>query len=100
MELAAVRDPASPGVLHLSGDLDVESASALLEVGLPVIDEVGELVLELSELTFLDSSGLAVLVRLHKRLVDKDAELVLRAPPLSARRILEITNLDEVFVVE
>ncbi len=100
MDFRAVPDPEWPAVLHLSGDLDVESAETLLEVGLPLVEEHDELAVELGELTFLDSSGLAVLVRMHKRLVDKAGKLVLRNPPANARRILEITSLDNVFVVE
>jgi anti-sigma B factor antagonist len=100
MDFGALPDPDSPAVLHLRGDLDVESAPTLLDAALPVLDTGDELVLELSALTFLDSSGLAALVRLHKRLVDKGAALVLRAVPANARRILEITSLDNVFVVE
>jgi anti-sigma B factor antagonist len=100
MAFGATPDPEQPSVVRVEGDLDVATAPALLDAGMTVIDRTGALVLELGGLTFLDSSGLAALVRLHKRLADHTGRLVLRALPANARRILDITGLAEVFTIE
>lgn len=49
--------------------------------------------LELSELTFMDSSGLRVILSAHKEAASRGGSLVLRSPSPTARRLLDITGL-------
>jgi anti-sigma B factor antagonist len=51
------------------------------------------LVLDLADVTFLDSSGLRVLLDLHKTMRERDGRLVLRHPSATVSRLLEITDL-------
>jgi anti-anti-sigma factor len=57
------------------------------------------LILDFAEVTFMDSSGVSALVKLHRRL-GSDGTLVLCDVPLQPRRVLEITGLLKVFQVE
>ena len=52
--------------------------------------------LDLSQLTHMDSMGLGVLVGFHKRL-DEDARLALAGVPAKQRKLLELTGLDTRF---
>ena len=88
-------------VIRLVGELDPHT-SPLLE---QEIDEglgsgVKRLVLDMSELRFIDSSGLRVLIKAHTALGDAGKALVLRAPNETARRLFEITDLVEHFEIE
>jgi anti-sigma B factor antagonist len=49
---------------------------------------------DLSGVSFLDSSGLQVLLAAHKRARDGGRRLVLVAPSPTVRRLFEITGLD------
>jgi len=51
----------------------------------------------LSNVSFIDSSGLAALVRVMKRAREQGGDLVLIAPSDAARVILELTRLDAAF---
>lgn len=74
----------------LVGELDLHTAP-LLEAELTRAPS-GTVEVELSEVTFIDSSGLRVLVaERQKRGPDG---LVLRAPSAVVRRLLEVTGLD------
>ncbi len=54
------------------------------------------LVLDLSQVTFVDSSGLGAIVGAMKHLgADRDLELAALAPPVA--RVFRLTRLDEVF---
>ena len=88
-------------VVTLRGDVDVYSSAQLREALTDLIDDgPGAIVLDLSGLDFLDSTGLGVLVGAQKRLVQRGGELILRAPRPGARKVFEITGLDKVFTVE
>jgi anti-sigma B factor antagonist len=55
--------------------------------------------LDLSVLTFLDSSGLGTLVALHKTLRSRNGTVRLLRPAANVRQILELTRLDRVFEI-
>ncbi len=57
-------------------------------------------VLDLSEVTFIDSSGLRVLIDLHKAMRERDGLLLLRKPSPTVTRLLEITNLTSSLDIE
>ena len=56
------------------------------------------LVVELSGVTFIDSTGLGVLIEARTRLANRKAFLLV-APGLETRRALEISGLDRHFAV-
>ncbi len=55
---------------------------------------------DLSEVTFVDSSGLAQLVRTQKRCRELDGELTLLSPSDPVIVILELTRLDMAFIID
>ena len=51
-------------------------------------------------MTFLDSSGLNALIEAHKRAEELSTVLALRSVPPRIQKLLNITRLDEMLVVE
>ena len=83
------------------GEVDVASSPALRAKIAELLDGGADrIVLDLSEMTFIDSSGLGVLVGALKRVRELDRhDLVLiglQGPP---RRVFEITGLTELFSI-
>lgn len=86
--------------IAVSGELDLETAPQLSEeVELAVWSTVGAFVLDLSGLTFFDSSGLHALLRARAFLAREDRALVLVCPPGQARRVLDLASVLDTFVV-
>jgi stage II sporulation protein AA (anti-sigma F factor antagonist) len=81
-------------VLSVGGELDMDTAELL---GTRLAEQLRQgrrhLVLDLSALDFMDSSGLNVLIRVVQRARDIGGDLYLAAPTSAVRRILEITGL-------
>ena len=85
--------------IAVSGELDIETAPRLSEeVERAVWSTVGAFVLDLSGLTFLDSSGLHALLRARAFLAREDRPLVLICPPGQARRVLDLASVLDTFV--
>ena len=86
--------------IELTGELDLESGPRFSEeVELAVWDTRGAFVLDLSGLTFLDSSGLHALLRARALLGREDRPLILVCPPGPARRVLDLASVLDTFVV-
>lgn len=83
---------ASQRGLRLVGELDMASAPEVTEA-LASLDGDGQLTLDLSELTFIDSTGLHAILK-HARSLN-GAKLVLANPSSTARRIFEIVELEK-----
>jgi anti-anti-sigma factor len=79
--------------LRLDGELDLATAPLLTQALLDLEAE-REVHLDLATLTFLDSSGLHVIVKLA-RSQDGDRSVVLLNPSDAVRRCLEITGIDK-----
>ena len=85
--------------IEISGELDIETAPQLSEeVERAVWSTVGAFVLDLSGITFLDSSGLHALLRARAFLAREDRPLVLVCPPGPARRVLDLASVLDTFV--
>lgn len=93
-EITITRVGTTTVTLTPHGDLDLVTAPDLRAAAHTAIDEGAEaMVLDLSDVDFLDSTALGVLVSVHRRLGDR--MLVAGAKP-AARRIFEITRFTEV----
>jgi anti-anti-sigma factor len=82
-------------IATISGDLDIASGPALREELFHLLGtEVNRIVVDLSAVTFCDSSGLAVLIGVGRRawLLGGWLRLAAPAPPVTA--ILRLTGLD------
>ena len=86
--------------VHLHGELDMSTAPQLQQELLRLTSEGATAVtVDLSELGFVDSTGLSVLVTGLKRLREMGGDLALRSPTPGTRRVLEITGLTGVFAI-
>ena len=86
--------------IQVCGELDAYSAPRLQEFGSALIaDSVGELVIELSETSFLDSSGLRAILTLHQRVGNDGGVFAIGNPSESVMRLLEITGLADHFTI-
>ena len=84
------------GVVWLSGELDMAQTDRFAEVTPNLVDGQSEIVLELSQLTFLDSSGIRAVLALasgHSRTV------ILRNPQPNVLKVLSISRVGELATV-
>jgi anti-anti-sigma factor len=84
-------------IVHVAGEVDMHSAPALRQALDEVDVENNDLVLDLTDLQFMDSSGVGVLVGAHKRSEAAHRQLTIVCPPGPVSRVLTITGLDKVF---
>ena len=84
-------------VIMVNGDLDMSTAPRLLDTGVAGVESGRvRLVVDLSKVTFCDSSGLGAFVRLKKRIDAADGRFALAGPSPTVRTILDVTGLAEV----
>ncbi len=88
-------------VLVLVGELDPHTAPTLRDhLDAVVDDETTTVVLDVAGLSFIDSSGLRVIIAAHKDMDGRGGHLILRSPTTTTLRLLEVTGLAEHITVE
>ena len=89
-------------VLSVTGELDMNTVDVLSERVQQRLDAGAlSILIDLSDLAFMDSSGLRLLIALHNRAREEAWELRLRAPQdQAARMVLHATGADEALPFE
>lgn len=89
----SVTDVGDVHIVSLRGELDVATSAGLADWLVEVSGST--VVIDLDQLTFMDSSGLGAIVSARNRLIEKGDQLVLTRPRANVRRLFEITGLAE-----
>ena len=96
-DLSVTEEPEAV-VITVSGELDLATAPALREAcNLAVQGTAATVRIDLGGLTFLDSSGISVLVETHRELESRDARLVLHQVGDRTQRVFDVAGLAEFF---
>lgn len=90
---------ADDGTVVASGEIDMVAGPAFEALVLPLV-QVRPLVIDLSAVTFLDSSGLRVLLNLARLADLGESPLVLRSPAPEVDRLFELTGTGDRFTIE
>ena len=95
----AITDIDQNGVA-LRGEIDAFSAPRLADrfASLPAGDD--DIVIDMAEVSFMDSSGLRVLLELHERAGHAGRRLVLHTPSPSVTKLLDVSGLSDHFNIE
>jgi len=85
-------------IVAVTGVVDTSTVADLNAVFEDLVDRgVQNFVIDLSNVTFMDSSGLAALAGLYKRIRIGHGDVRLCSLPPEMRRIIELTRFDRVF---
>lgn len=84
-------------VVSVGGEVDLETASQLGDHALEALHEGPHMVLDLTQVSFMDSTGLKVLLSVQRRAELAGGSLALAGASRSVRKILALTGLDQSF---
>jgi len=86
-------------LVKLSGDVDLEHCGSIRRLLLDGVSRGKDLLVDLSEVTYLDSSGIASLVEAMQIAVRNGTALKLFSASAQAMRVFELARLDKVFSI-
>lgn len=86
-------------VISLAGELDVSTSGELREALERIDVRVPSIILDLSELSFVDSTGIGCLFKLERRAADHGCLVVARNPQPQIHRVMEMTQLNRLIAI-
>jgi anti-sigma B factor antagonist len=97
---SSIHPRATTSVLELAGEIDLAVAQGVRQSGLRSLNsaQCTRLVIDLSQVTFMDATGIGVLVALRNAAAKTEQEVVLRSPSGRLQYLLEALGLRELLV--
>src|SRR5437762_624239 len=95
-----ISDTTTPTVIVLNGALDLDTARFLRDrFDLVVNSGVTDVVIDLRQVSFVDATGLGILLGGLRRLHEK-GHVTVRSPPDEVRRFIDLTTFEGVVDIE
>lgn len=99
MSVASIKEEQGRIVIALAGEIDLENAGDVRKSLLGALKQKKDLLVDLSAVSYIDSSGIASLVEGLQVARKQKNELCLVAVSQRALRVLELARLDKVFSI-
>ena len=86
--------------IHVSGEIDMNTSPKLRDIlKTAVSQKMKRVTIDLSGVTYMDSSGIATLVEMLQTMTSVKGQLVLKGMQPQVKAIFEIAHLTEVFEI-
>jgi len=100
LDIAVSHDADGTAVIRLDGEIDLRTSPMLHERLIELAAQrPPRFLLELTQVSYMDSSGVGTIVDFKRRLERYGGRLVLVGPQPRVRGVLEITRLDRFFTI-
>jgi anti-sigma B factor antagonist len=94
-----IRDVEGASVVALKGDIDLESSPQSRKILLECIDKGQAVLVDMSKVTYIDSSGIASLVEALQKSRQNKCYFALVTVSEGALRVISLARLDKVFAI-
>ena len=87
-------------IVHLNGEIDMDVADKARETILPLIDAGHEVHLNLSNVQYMDSSGISVLIESHQKAMEKGNKMIVKDVSKSVLKVIMMAKLEQILNLE
>ena len=95
-----VTEEGNISTVHLDGEIDMDVTEKAKEVIFPVIDSGKEVHLHLSQVQYMDSSGISVLIESHQRALEKNTKVIIKDVSKSVLKVIMMAKLEQILNLE
>ena len=87
-------------IIEVSGDVDLDKTDEFRNQVFNAFDKEHKVILDMSQVSYIDSSGISVLIESHQKAQELGKDLVILKPSESVTSVIEMAKLDTFFVIE
>ena len=95
-----VSEEGNVATVHLDGEIDMDVTEKAKEVIFPHIDAGKEVHLNLSNVQYMDSSGISVLIESHQKALDKNTKVIIKEVSKSVLKVIMMAKLEQILNLE
>ena len=95
-----VTEEGNVSTVFLDGEIDMDVTEKAKEAIFPVIDSGKEVHLNLSQVQYMDSSGISVLIESHQRALEKNTKVIIKDVSKSVLKVIMMAKLEQILNLE
>ena len=95
-----VNEEGNIATVHLNGEIDMDVTEKAKEVIFPHIDAGKEVHLNLSNVQYMDSSGISVLIESHQKALEKNTKVIIKDVSKSVLKVIMMAKLEQILNLE
>ena len=95
-----VTEEGNVSTVFLNGEIDMDVTEEAKEVILPLVDSGKEVHLNLKDVSYMDSSGISVLIESHQKALEKNTKVVLKEVSKSVLKVIMMAKLEQILNLE
>ena len=95
-----VTEEGNISTVHLDGEIDMDVTEKAKEVIFPDIEAGKEVHLNLSNVQYMDSSGISVLIESHQKALEKNTKVVIEDVSKSVLKVIMMAKLEQILNLE
>ena len=95
-----VTEEGNISTVFLNGEIDMDVTEKAKEVIFPHIDAGKEVHLNLSNVQYMDSSGISVLIESHQKGLEKNTKVIIKDVSKSVLKVIMMAKLEQILNLE
>ena len=95
-----VTEEGNVATIHLDGEIDMDVTEKAKEVIFPHIEAGKEVLLNLSNVQYMDSSGISVLIESHQKALEKSTKVIIKDVSKSVLKVIMMAKLEQILNLE
>ena len=95
-----VTEDGNVATIHLDGEIDMDVTEKAKEVIFPHIEAGKEVHLNLKDVSYMDSSGISVLIESHQKALEKNTKVVVKEVSKSVLKVIMMAKLEQILNLE
>ena len=95
-----VKEEGNVATVYLDGEIDMDVTEKAKEVILPLVEAGKEVHLNLKDVSYMDSSGISVLIESHQKALEKNTKVIIKDVSKSVLKVIMMAKLEQILNLE
>ena len=95
-----VSEEGNVATVHLDGEIDMDVTEKAKEVILPLVESGKEVHLNLKDVSYMDSSGISVLIESHQKALENNTKVIVKEVSKSVLKVIMMAKLEQILNLE
>ena len=95
-----ITEEGNVATIFLNGEIDMDVTEKAKEAIFPLIDAGKEIRINLKDVSYMDSSGISVLIESHQKALDKNTKVTLKEISKSVLKVIMMAKLEQILNLE
>jgi anti-sigma B factor antagonist len=95
-----ISENANISTVFLDGEIDMDVTEKAKQIILPLVEAGKEVHINLKDVSYMDSSGISVLIESHQKALEKDTKVIIKEISKSVLKVIMMAKLEQILNLE